>query len=497
MTAWLAKLRDLVDRQTIPAAMEEAGRLAASNKDLCRSSSDFLALAARVCLASRQWWMAGFLANKALAVDEFVFPESREWSSSISGFTEGYYLVMRGELTLEKLDSILSRFASAEKVSAEYKRQFLVLISGYMHLGDSVKATVLEHLQQMYLAPSWSDRHSILSRIETLKTVRDIKEWVPQVDAGEIGNEARYANHADYPNALLAKRCYSNCESRVCGKCPMYPHLVSFRDIAAGDEITINYGSSYWTGIKPGTDPLLLGERIEEPFMDCIYFDGIVTDFACNPCPGGFLINPLDTDQKMIRNPNLKVTRVPEDHPAFPGFGLFASQAIAKGSIIAIYGGIVDASPFSGRHQSKYAVDLTDDPGIGPFGFSFDPKTLTIMPVQKYLPFLTDFPDISIPRNQTENYPLAGLTRIAGLDESLTRTICDAVMIPMFRPVVQSRLKQIKVPFDNGNKRDSADWARAVKKAFGDIFSKPPPPPASLKRSLTPEPELVIDLDSD
>jgi len=328
-----------------------------------------------------------------------------------------------------------------------------------------------------------------------LERIDDPNEWVPQVDAGEIGNESRYANHADLPNAILAKRCYSNCESRVCGECVQYPHLVALRDIAPDNEVTINYGSSYWTKIKPGSDPLLLGQTVPEPFADCVYFNGVVTDFACSPIPGGFLLNPLEIEQRAKRLSHLKVKRVPDDHPAYPGFGLFATHPMPRGAIICVYAGIVDVSPLSGRHQSKYTVDLTGEHGIGAFGFSFDPITLEIVPEQKYMPFLTEFDDISIPRRAAELDLLAGVSKIASLDEQLTRTICDALMMPAFRPAVQQRLRALKAPFDNGSKKDASDWSRAVKRAFSDIFEKPPPPTVPFKRTRTPEPTELVELD--
>lgn len=443
---------------------------------LCVSSSEFLCLAARVCFAARQWAFCHLLAFKALCVDNFKSNASKHYSLTLFAFTAGYDMFARqiSTNTIGFFNQLMGWFDEAvdmdtvdRPIGAQAKREFLMLLSGYTDLIPDIKSMVIHQLSSMSSSScSSSFLTSISNRVASLKNT-DHQDWVPQVDAGEVGNEARYANHADYPNGILVKRCNSNCPTRMCGKCTMVPHLVALRDIEPGDEITINYGSSYWKKIKPGSDPILLGQVLAEPFSDCVYFDGVVEDFSGGSVPGGFLL----PSRNRTRNPTLIVDRVSKDHPAYPGFGLFANIKFKRGDIVCIYGGIVDTSPHSGRHHSKYIVDLSGDPAVGPFSFSFDPVSLLPLMEQRYLPYLTYFGDISIGRRNGELNLVESITKIGILDTDMTKTVLDAIMTPGLRPIVVERLGGIKILFDNGNKRDQMEWLRAVRRAFGDIMT--------------------------
>ena len=515
MGRWFESLRGHVDRSEIHEATEEAAELATKIPDICRQSSEFLCLACRICAHNRMWGFCQLLSYRALEVNSFEDSTSRHWAITLYAFTAGCDLLLRiypetpskyRQQALDELPSILSMFDTAmamdvrgRELGREYKLNFLQLITGYMHFSDKTREVILGHLKGLQNGPGVSYERLMLSRIHQLQCAAG-HDWVRQVDASEIGNESRYANHADYPNAVLVKRCPTH-KMDSCGNsltCEWMPHVVALRHISEGDEITVNYGSSYWTKVKPGMDPLLLGQVISSPFTDCIYYDGILSDFSCNSAPGGFLIPPFDHAKRLRRSSTLNVKRVPRHHPAYPGFGLYARKCFEKNEILCLYAGIVDMSPHSGRHASKYTVDLTGDPAIGPFGFSLDPRTLVPQKNQRYLPFLTEFPDISLPLQEGEKEMISHIERIADLSDGITRTICQAITAPGYRLAALERLRSIPTPFDNPNKRDVQNWTRVVKKAFSDIFAKPPVHETTWtnETSCAIEPELVVVLDS-
>ena len=512
-------LRERLSAHAIHDASEEAARLAESVPDACKQSSEYLTLAGRLCALNRQWGYCQLLTLRALETNSFENTESRHWASALFAFTAGCDLILRvypeahprhrGKI-LDQIPVVISWFDDAVSLDAnalrqggrelgkEFKLDWLQLLTRHREFPPKIQRLLrdeLKQLEQVFKSPSGGSL--VDARRKSVESASQA-DWVLQVDANEIGNEARYANHADYPNAVLVKRCASRCNPCKPGTgCEHFmPHIVALRTIAPGDEITINYGSSYWKKVRPGTDPVLLGQVISAPFTDCIYYDGVVDDFGCSPAPGGFLIPPNATERRRRRSDSLAVNRVPRNHPAFPGFGLYATKPFGTGDILCIYAGIVDKSPHNGRHASKYTVDLTGDPAIGPFGFSLYPSTLDIIEKQRYLPYLTPFRDISIPRRDGENL-LCHVENISEVGEPVTRTICRALAIPEFRLTVREKLAEIKEPFDNPSKIDTKVWSRSVRKTFADLLTKPP-----VRRSLDAwvdekrnEPELTIVLD--
>ena len=492
-------LSSLLDSHDYAQALELASAKAFSAPDLCKHSSDFLAVASRACAANRQWAMAQLLSLRALSVNSFSDTQLEQTAISMFAFTAGCDLVLRvipeapsrlRPQLIETISDVLSWFDDTGNLDcrdSEYREQwklhFILLITGYCDFPANIKRTLLSHLQALRDIHPPSAVHSRVRKL-TLTTESD---WVLQVDASEIGNEARYANHADFPNGILLKRPSHGRN---------LPHIVALRTIHEGDEITINYGSSYWSRVRPGTDPLLLGQIITHPFTDCIYFDGVVEDFTCSSAPGGFLIPPTDHEKRIRRTSSLQVKQVAREHPAFPGFGLFSNQTFNKGDIICIYGGIIDHSPHSGRHASKYAVDLTSDPGIGPFGFYFDPSSLAVLPRQRFLPFLTDFPDISTSQSDCEENLLAGIVSVADLNEQVSHSICRAICDPKFRATMVKKLREIKPPFENPTKKDMQNWKRIAQKTFSDTFTKPPLESDStlgLLKKNDPELQIVLE----
>jgi hypothetical protein len=476
-----------VDTFFFVEATEEAIRLSEACPDICSQSVDYLSLSSRICAQNRQWGFAQILSWRALEMDP-----TNEWANTLFAFTSGCDFILRlvpqspvsqqDKLLREEFPKIIENFREGKP---EYLVKFLMLVSGYMRLPGDLCPIVQTQLKNNYIFSRDTD---IPKRIQDFSIEN---EWILQIDACEVGNEARYANHSDYPNGILVKRCIHRIEGHH--DCQdMYPHIVALRDILPEDEITVNYGPSYWTTGRPGIDPLLLGEAISEPFTDCIYYNGVVTDFSCLPAPGGFLI-PQNTDKRKRNSDILTVKRVSRTHPAYPGFGLFAKKAFKRGDIISLYAGIVDCNPFSGRHASKYTVDLRSDPGIGAFGFNFDPKTLKIRRNQRFMPFLTDFEDVSIPRRPGEEDLLSGIKDIASVGESLTRIICEGLTLPSLRVTMQDKLKQVGIPYENPNRSDVEKFVRQVRRDFSDLLSKPAH--RIPHTQLFQEPELRIRLE--
>jgi len=368
-------------------------------------------------------------------------------------------------------------------ISKEFKLEFLMLISGYINWPEKVLERIRKDLGDLrhWIVKKRGKRSEFRSLTERINSLDEEtgESWILQVDANEIGNEARYANHADLPNAILVKRCANNCRNcfkymtaistgmapagSLCDK--QHPHLVALREIRSGDEITINYGASYWDKQTRGLDTGLVGHFVTEPFADCIYYNGVVEDFQCSPFPGGFLIPPAGNKKRKRNEDIVQVRQVNRDHPAFPGFGLFAKRKFKKSDIICIYAGIVDMSPFSGRHTSKYAVDLSSDVAMGPFGFHYDPYTLDCKKRQLGLPFISDYTDISIPCDIDDI--LENLDVIGDLGSSLSRKICKALfLVGDDRDLVRDKLRLIAPEQEHASRKDADAWKKIVEKYF-------------------------------
>ena len=467
MALWLRPLRELVDSQSWLEAMETARSLSANRKDACLCTSDFLALEAQLCMVFRQWDLARFLSKLSLAVGNFSDPSLRDTVTEIHVYTCGYDLVARQYdilSTVQLVHELETLFQSATHPS---HRGRLLLHLGHCPIPDKAVREVVSKYMTRGIVSGRDSRQAIEF---------DNSDWVRQVDASEIGNEARYANHADMPNGILVNRGESN-----------YPHLVALRDIEPGDEITINYGSRYWEEAGPGADPLWLGMRPNLPFSDCIYYNGVIEDWGCSDYPGGLLMMMKQDKLKMKqRNPKLQVKNVPESHPAYPGFGLFATTSFFPNEVICIYAGIVDASPHSFRQHSKYTLMLDLDHAVGFFGLRYDPVDLIPLPIQAYLPFLTPFPDISLPLRNGEPRLDNSIKQFRSLDQGTTRNICRAVHVTELRESVVERFGKIRKPYDNGKQKDEDDWCRMVKKEFADIFTKPARPPTPQQSSTIP-----------
>jgi hypothetical protein len=487
--SWLKQLFETVASSSWIEAMEITKSLCIEKREECLACSDFLALQARVCLAFRLWDLARFASQWALSVGDFINKELQIWAEEIQRYTCVYDMIARRRFTTCELKRTLE---STTDGVLGLDRRLLHEVFNFRCCDKEVKDLLSEHFQRSGTGKIQDELGDLRKKVEFL----DDEVWSRQVDAGEIGNESRYANHADNPNGILVNRETHGPGTRH------YPHLVALRDIIPGDEITINYGARYWEAAGAGTDPLWLGRSPTEPFADCIYYDGVVEDVSDSPCPGGFLIPRHDEEKRREMNPSLEVKQVPQSHPAYPGFGLYAKAAFSKNQTICVYAGILDDNPYKMRHFSKYAVMVDVDHAIGPFGFLFDSVKLTPLDVQPHLPFLTPFPDVSIPPREGEVKLENQIQHFRCLDTKTTKIVCEAIMIQELRPTVLCKIGQIRKPYDNGKQKDEDEWCRLVQKKFSDIFTKPPPPvprvrtspqePSSETKKPRPDGPLVV-----
>jgi hypothetical protein len=455
-------------------ALDRAESFAVKNPKWAATSSDFMTLAAKICTQTRKWYTAQFLASLALERNTFTDPTSREWCTAIAAYTTGCDLVLRlaheNPNHWNELPVILAWFNEADGlVGAEYLREWMLLVSGRCPVFPEVHELLQNALQRVVGANGTSLlKLRAQQRLFEMSQVNPGEKWVLQVDASEVGNEARYINHADMPNAVLVNKLVPGIPHGV-------PTVVAIRSIQPGDEITINYGPAYWARIKHerAAEPLLFGRVLEQPFTDCLYYDGFLYDYACTGTPSGFLIPPGSRNHNANRS-SLGVKRVSFEHPAFPGFGVCSKTFFQKGDEICKYAGVIDMSPYSGRTGSKYTVDLSVRDPVGPFAFSMDPDTLTCNAVQTHLPFISDYADISLPLADGEMDPLKGVCSLRGVDERTTQIVTTALVIPEYRDIVRERLASIKPLPMNGNKRDIQAFTAKVKKSFDDVLTKPP-----------------------
>lgn len=73
------------------------------------------------------------------------------------------------------------------------------------------------------------------------------KTWI--IDAARVGNNTRYANHAEGSD--------SNCEARI--RIVNGEHRIGFfaiKKIGVGEEILLDYGEGYWENYVPGSSIL-------------------------------------------------------------------------------------------------------------------------------------------------------------------------------------------------------------------------------------------------
>ena len=105
-----------------------------------------------------------------------------------------------------------------------------------------------------------------------------------QVDSLEYGNETRFINHSSNPNCeyihvLVDNLCHVICRAK--------------RDIRSGEQITVDYGQSYWSKLKTQGEMVLPvevdAEGEEERGRSLLEEDGVSCHTLCSLIPLFFL----------------------------------------------------------------------------------------------------------------------------------------------------------------------------------------------------------------
>lgn len=199
-----------------------------------------------------------------------------------------------------------------------------------------------------------------LKRIIAFKCQGDSSWLERSVDATRVGNEARYANHSDDPNCCLDST----------------PAIIALKPIAAGDEITVNYGPEYWRWLPSSAED-------EEDLTDCSYTGSIVEE------PPFGLDHGFSVRNKSIQgNVYFKVETCPRSHPAYPGKRLLACRQFLPGDTVIIYAGVRSSRPelFSMLCSSMHTARTDSGVVRGAFGFILNPSKSGYMAEQAELP---------------------------------------------------------------------------------------------------------------
>lgn len=286
-----------------------------------------------------------------------------------------------------------------------------------------------------------------------------LNNWVLVIDAGPVGNQGRFANHADDPNAVLAIGEASGVRVRV---------VTAIKAISPGEEITVHYGSNYWDTIMENRQssiskkykqlkPSIKDSNQKYPFK---FFDGIVPDINGSGLPGLLLLqcmgdmgacsSAFDMEASCAQK-GLKIEDCPETHAAYPGKMLVADRCFAEGEEICIYAGVMARMPEAQLklNESDY-ISTVCNSACGPYGFELEDISARSGCVfkkhQRDLPTLTPVSangGVSIP-NALPKTDLSGIQDIRGLGPECTQRLLAALQDVELREVVNRVLKKLK-----------------------------------------------------
>jgi hypothetical protein len=172
-------------------------------------------------------------------------------------------------------------------------------------------------------------------------------KFLTSIDATEIGNEARFANHSDVPNAAIVRDRTAPCSGP-----PLM--LVALREISKGDEITIHYGHNYWNHpmelfvpVDKKAEKRKTGEAVPpSAWRGCLFFDGVLpheddrdVSFMYERIVGDPISDKDYTE--ILKNRGVHVETCPVRHPCYPGYRLMARKKFDVGERIIIYAGVM------------------------------------------------------------------------------------------------------------------------------------------------------------
>ena len=321
-----------------------------------------------------------------------------------------------------------------------------------------------------------------------------LNNWALVIDAGPIGNEGRFANHADDPNAVLALGEASGIRVRV---------LRAVKRIAKGAEVTVHYGGNYWDVVaenkktticqkyeagdnsssapkaavvsisgggggqkKKGKNGSSLSSPGEEKSFYAFkqryefkFFDGVVCDLNGSGLPALVLLQSLGETgtcseaynmELSCKKKGLKVVDCPSHHAAFPGKMLVADKNFEIGERICIYAGILTRLPEAQLklNESDY-ISTVCSLCAGAYGLELEDAEagngMVFKKIQRELPTLTPIPPsgLYIP-NAYPPSDMSQIEDIKGLGRDCTARLLDALIDNSKRDVVNRILKKLQ-----------------------------------------------------
>lgn len=305
-----------------------------------------------------------------------------------------------------------------------------------------------------------------------------VDNWAVVIDGGPVGNQGRYANHCDDPNAVLAIGQSDAGRVRV---------IKAIKPIARNDEITVHYGVNYWDAmhenrqssmyqkytcdapvITCSNNPKKKRKKEESPSAGEIYrfepqypfkfYDGIVSDLNGSGLPPLVLLQSMgetgtcpeafDMDVS-CRKKGLRVEDCPPTHAAYPGKMLVADRDFKAGEEVCLYAGVMIKMPVERlRLRDTDYMTTVCNSTCGPYGFELEDIHANHGCVfKKNQPGLPS-PPVKSPegRQITNTYPpvdLSGIEDIKGLGHHVTKQILKALQDERYHDMLARLLKRV------------------------------------------------------
>jgi len=325
-----------------------------------------------------------------------------------------------------------------------------------------------------------------------------IDNWALVIDAGPVGNQARFANHCDDPNAVLAIGEACGARIRV---------LRAIKPISKNDEITVHYGVNYWDAIEEsracglykkynGTEDFEISAKKRKkisgsPKTSDLYkcerkfkfkfFDGIVNDLNGSGLPATVLLQSMGERgtsaqafdmEASCKQKGLRIDNCPRGHAAYPGKMLVADRDFSIGEGICIYAGVMLKVPVGKLQlrESDYLVSVCNST-CGPYGFELEDVGARTGPVfKKFQPGLPCPPTLSpdgltIPLTEPRT-DLSGIEDIKGLGPYCTSLILMGLQNEECHEMLRRLFKRLhRLPDKNWKTAAQVE----IKKAFTNL----------------------------
>ena len=396
-------------------------------------------------------------------------------------------------------DSTLPENSSVISIGKALLRKLRKITDELVHKGH-LSVEVTSHKYHPLLDQALTQLGYLSTTLEGL-----LNNWVLVIDAGPVGNQGRFANHTDDPNAVLAIGEASGIRVRV---------VTAIKAISPGDEITVHYGPNYWDTVlenrqssisrKYKDDERHMGpsKKVKRNNNDISaasghhyqqvkqryafkFFDGIVPDINGSGLPALVLLQSLGETgtcseaydiEASCAHKGLKIQDCPKSHAAFPGKMLLADRHFQVGQQICIYAGVMSRMPEAQLklNESDY-ISTVCNATCGPFGFELDDISAStgcvFKKIQRDLPTLTPLTrdGLSIPNAQPPT-DLSAIHDIRGLGPDCTKRILQALQEdPPKRELLSKLFKKLR-------SLPEKQWKIAAQSEVRKVL---PPPPST------------------